>query len=223
LRNGNAGRRIVATMTTKRMGNESAKAYEAFKTYAEMGATRSHAAVGRTLGKSKKFIERWSSQYDWKERAAQWDNEHAAREEKADEIAKLAFALEREKLRLRIQKKAVEWYDKLFAKAEQIHRWPLDRQTTTQTDAQGNAVAVTIEPIHCRLSDLPRIIECADALGRIAAGLPSKVTSITDPEGKPFTIPQAPAGPVQFVLNVKRTDETERIAADVISKRPAKV
>ena len=209
-------------MSTKRLKDESAKAYAAFKLYAEMGAQRSHAAVGQKLGKSKELLERWSSKFEWVKRAAQWDNEQAKLEENATEKAVETLALEQAKLRTRVQSKAAAWFDKLQGKAEQMLRFPLDRQTTTQTDANGNAVAVTIEPLNWRLSDLARLIELADQLGRLAAGMPSKITGVSDPEGKPFTLPVHLAGPPQpFTIHVERTDESEREIADIIKLRPS--
>ncbi|MDB6035845.1 MAG: hypothetical protein JWM16_6183 [Verrucomicrobiales bacterium] len=40
---------------------ESARAFEAFSVYLNMGPERSLAAVGQKLGKSGSLIERWST------------------------------------------------------------------------------------------------------------------------------------------------------------------
>lgn len=59
----------------ERQENESDVAFEAFKTYRDMGAERSLASVGKKLGKSQTLMERWSSNYSWVDRARSWDDE----------------------------------------------------------------------------------------------------------------------------------------------------
>lgn len=52
---------------------ESWPAYEAFRTYLEMGGGRNLRGVGRKLGKSRQQIEKWSSLNDWVARVDAWD------------------------------------------------------------------------------------------------------------------------------------------------------
>ena len=59
----------------ERQEGESAKAYESFSIYRDMGAGRSLAKVGQEVGKSKKMMEKWSKTHKWVERAEQWDLE----------------------------------------------------------------------------------------------------------------------------------------------------
>ena len=59
----------------ERQDGETAKAYEAFSEYRDMGAERSLAKVGQKLGKSKAQMEKWSKKYSWVARAEQWDLE----------------------------------------------------------------------------------------------------------------------------------------------------
>lgn len=49
----------------ERQEGESEKAYQAFRTYIDLGADRSLAAVGQKLRKSKALMERWSSRWKW--------------------------------------------------------------------------------------------------------------------------------------------------------------
>lgn len=58
----------------ERQKGESLKAFEAFATYRDMDQ-RSLSKVGRTLGKSKALMERWSSAHEWQKRVAAWDAE----------------------------------------------------------------------------------------------------------------------------------------------------
>lgn len=59
----------------ERQDGETARAYEAFSEYRDMGAERSLAKVGQKLGKSKAQMEKWSKKYSWVSRAEQWDLE----------------------------------------------------------------------------------------------------------------------------------------------------
>lgn len=59
----------------ERQPEETAKAYEAFSIYRDMGAERSLAKVGQQLGKSKKQMEKWSKKYSWVDRVETWDIE----------------------------------------------------------------------------------------------------------------------------------------------------
>lgn len=52
---------------------ESTPAWEAFRTYRDMGATRSTAKVARRLGKSKTLMDRWSGANSWQIRVSAYD------------------------------------------------------------------------------------------------------------------------------------------------------
>jgi hypothetical protein len=47
---------------------ESTRAFEAFCAYFELGPRRRYSAAARKVGVSVRTIERWSSQFDWRER-----------------------------------------------------------------------------------------------------------------------------------------------------------
>lgn len=57
-----------------RRADESRPAFEAFRTYLEMGTGRDIRSVGRSLGKSGSLISRWSSRHSWVARAKAWDD-----------------------------------------------------------------------------------------------------------------------------------------------------
>lgn len=75
----------------ERQPGETAKAFEAFALYRDMGATRSVRNVAQVLHKSSTQIGRWSSAFNWPERATAWDAEQdrRAREKQVQEIAKM--------------------------------------------------------------------------------------------------------------------------------------
>lgn len=68
---------------------EGTKPYQAFSLYLLQEDERSTAKVAQELGKSKALIQRWSSQWNWVERAAQYDAEQLRRRrvEQEKEIA----------------------------------------------------------------------------------------------------------------------------------------
>jgi hypothetical protein len=57
----------------ERQTGETAVAFEAFRTYLEMGPSRSLAKVGRALGKSKTLMDRWSKRHAWQTRVAAFE------------------------------------------------------------------------------------------------------------------------------------------------------
>lgn len=56
---------------------ETSKAFEAFCVYRDLGPSRSVAKACRMLGKSKGTLERWTTKYQWTQRATAWDAEVA--------------------------------------------------------------------------------------------------------------------------------------------------
>lgn len=59
----------------ERLTGESAKAFQAFVIYRDLGAERSLAKVATQLGKSTTLIERWSARDAWVTRVEAWDVE----------------------------------------------------------------------------------------------------------------------------------------------------
>lgn len=59
--------------------DESAKAYQAFEVYRDMGPDRSLERVGQLLGKSTVTVERWSTANDWQARVRAFDEAAAAK------------------------------------------------------------------------------------------------------------------------------------------------
>ena len=99
---------------------ESSKAYEAARTYFELGANRSQEAVCKELAKSRALISRWASKYDWVERARIYDNQINKVRQRSRERAE-AMA-EREWARRRAAQREEEYQAarKLLAKVEQM-------------------------------------------------------------------------------------------------------
>jgi len=77
---------------TRPLSRESAKAFEAFCAYRDMGPGRSVAKVGHALGKSTTLMARWSGRWAWVARVATWD---------ADTAVKVAMAQQEEIVEMR--------------------------------------------------------------------------------------------------------------------------
>lgn len=75
----------------ERQEDESTKAYEAFCVYRDMGIQRSVRKVARELNKSETLMARWSTTYNWVDRAAAWDSEQdrVVRQQQLDDIKKM--------------------------------------------------------------------------------------------------------------------------------------
>lgn len=96
----------------ERQKDESSKAFEGFTVYRDMGAERSLAKAGRSLGKSKTLLEKWSSQWNWVERARAYDNE-IERQAKAKAVKEVKEMHSRHiKIALQLQAKALEALNK---------------------------------------------------------------------------------------------------------------
>jgi hypothetical protein len=54
---------------------ESGVAWEAFVAYRDLGASRTHATVGTSLGKSTTLMSRWASVHEWTPRVELWEVE----------------------------------------------------------------------------------------------------------------------------------------------------
>lgn len=75
----------------ERQENETDVAFEAFKTYRDMGLARSLSKVGEALGKSETLMSRWSSEHNWVDRARAWEDEQdrILRNEQIEDIKKM--------------------------------------------------------------------------------------------------------------------------------------
>lgn len=97
----------------ERQKGESPQAYEAFTSYRNMGPARSLRAVNQELSKSYTIIARWSSSWNWVERARAWDNnlEKAAKREAEKKVKEMTDRHIR--IAMQLQKKALEELDAL--------------------------------------------------------------------------------------------------------------
>lgn len=128
----------------ERLDGESAKAYEAFCTYLEMGEKRSLRAVNQKLLKSYTIIGRWSRTYAWVDRAAAYDAD--LRRQAYEAARKETQKMQTRQIETAIifQKKALEALDKVDVSAlepRDILKFfetaaKIERETRAQSEAQ---------------------------------------------------------------------------------------
>ena len=97
----------------ERQNGESAKAFEAFTIYRDMGKDRTISATARQLGKNRTLIDRWKERWNWKERVRAYDNDldQAAHEEALKNVREM----QRRQIgiAIKIQQKAMEALNKI--------------------------------------------------------------------------------------------------------------
>ena len=155
----------------ERKPNESAKAFEAFTTYANLGPQRSLAAVGEALGKSEGLIERWSRRYDWGHRVRAHDARLAAVKREAEEAqVRAENAVWAERTR---EVRATEW-----TISQDCVRVVLEALKRFLENARRGST----------LGDIARLAEVASKLSRLATGMPTDRTEVTGQDGGPIQL-----------------------------------
>jgi hypothetical protein len=195
-------------ISTGRLKNESAVAYEAWRHYAEMGEERTIEKVAAKLQKSFTIIARWSRVHHWQERIITWQHEDAQRQIDAKAKAALESARLVEKRKQQVHDRAWEMAQKLFEKATAMLNTPLlesqvgaDEVHTTPDGKTTTIKRTILTPAGWTFGTAAKIIETSDALARLALGMPQKVHALTDKEGG--ALPTV-APPMQLVVNVTR-------------------
>ena len=127
---------------------ESAKAFEAFAIYRDMGVERSVRKVTQRLNKSLTLIGKWSSRYNWPERARAYDRD-LDRQAHAQAVREVRSMTNRHiRIAMQLQAKALEALEQLnvatlspkmqlafLAKATEIER--MNRLSAAGMDDSG--------------------------------------------------------------------------------------
>lgn len=97
----------------ERQKGESAKAYEAFKCYRDLGSTRSVSKVAQKCEKSDTIIRRWSSRWNWTERIRAWDNDIAGQEYETQKQEYQKMRLQQLQIAMQLQQVAYDGLKKM--------------------------------------------------------------------------------------------------------------
>ncbi len=117
-----------------RQEGESARAFEAFALYRDMGPERSLAKVGRGLGKSRGLMERWSSAHDWVDRVEALEARDSMIKLEAVETHLEAVADDHGKREVALQGRALALREMAAEQAEKMLEWPLTQQRVIRED-----------------------------------------------------------------------------------------
>lgn len=119
---------------------ESAKAFEAFKVYRDLGAKRSITLVCERLDKTRALIGRWSAKYQWVTRAAAWDREDDRKFLAEQRYARKSIARKQQRMVGTFQSKLLQRLNTLDPSelsAAELIRW---LEITTKIEAQSAEV-----------------------------------------------------------------------------------
>lgn len=165
----------------ERRQGEPAKTYMIFQEYLNLAPQdRTFIEVGKITRRYPGGISKLASHWDWKERAAAYD-EHLAiimQESRMRQFEKEAERWAQRQITLR----DTEWdlHEKLMDKAKRMLEFPLAR---AKTDKDGKTTI--IEPVKWFMGDVPKIAQTASQLGRLAASMETsrqKIESEVDKE-----------------------------------------
>lgn len=150
-----------------RREDETAKAYQAFLTYLEMGVqARSIREVARVLGKSDTLIGRWSSGHDWVSRSKEWD-EHQQQLVNTERTERRKAILDRESADA---EKLLKQWDELFSLGKAF------KVSKTETLPDGNMIK-TVEVGVSEWRALTALRKQISSLIRRAAEMPETITN----------------------------------------------
>lgn len=150
----------------EQLPKESAKAFEAFSVYLNMGPERSLGAVGQKLGKSRGLLERWSAKFDWAGRVQAQAAYLAVVEREATEAVARGRSAVWVKRQQEIREREWEMHEKCIAAAK-----------------RGLAAFMEREKVYANLADISRMLEVASKLGRLATGMATDKTEVTGEDG----------------------------------------
>lgn len=160
--------------------DESGAAFEAFKTFLDLGIARTvSAAYRQKTGKASAKMAsgqwiKWAKRYEWFARAQEFDRYVATIEAREEESA---FAASRRlwvSRRSDVQNSAWTLAEALEKKAREILDLPTVQRIETRTeDEGGKKVTVTVinNPVRASYSEAIRAAEVADKLRRLAVGM----------------------------------------------------
>lgn len=134
-----------------RQENESAKAFEAFELYRDMGSERSHRAVAEALyGVQAKYsirtVHEWSRKFDWVARVDALDARDEMVRREAVEAHVQANAEDRAKREAALLDRALAVRESAMTQAEKMTNWPLAAQRVVREGPDGEEATYVFTP-----------------------------------------------------------------------------
>lgn len=155
------------------MKGETAKAYHAFVMYRSLGPTRTLRAAREKFEEefgsvNVNSVENWSSNFNWPERALEWDSYEVEASVKAaiDNKKKVLAAVAREEER-RIRRTA-NFIERAFDRASEMLEYPIKQMITEEVipgeDGKTTIVKQTYEPVRWQLRDAAMMVQVAQKM-----------------------------------------------------------
>jgi hypothetical protein len=135
-----------------RQPDESARAFEAFELYRDMGAERSLAKVGRELGKSTALMERWSATHDWVDRVKALEARDAMLMRDAVQRHLAERAEDHARRESKLREKALEVRERAMDRSLTMLKSPFYKQERVVDGPGGEEVTVVMLPANWSLS-----------------------------------------------------------------------
>lgn len=164
----------------ERQPEETARAYEAFVVYRDLGPARSLAKVGQALGKSTGLMERWSRTHEWVARVEALEARDEMLRREAIEEHESERARDLEERRLKLREKLLENGEKAAEQEALMLSWPLVEQRFVRPDPDDPDKKETVILVPARWTK-GTAKQLHDIASR-AAGEPEKV-ALTTPDG----------------------------------------
>ncbi len=163
---------IIGT-TWERQPGESAKAHAAARCYFELGPDRSLDEVHRKFGKSTRLLARWSSEWNWVERAQSYDAHIHAFEQQAKERAITEEANKWAERRAAQREAEYTVAQKLLERAQTMLTFPL---AVVEKTIEGEKTV--INPTRWSMRDAARLSDVASKLARLVLELETDRTQL---------------------------------------------
>lgn len=150
-----------------RQSGEGVKPFSAFKIYLDLGEDRSLEKVSQKSAKSIPLLKRWSSRWEWVNRAAAYDTHIAVIEEIARDKERSKRAAEIERRRIQVQDSSWLLFQEIDNRVKKMLAFPL-------ADCISKDGQTVVKAARWTYDTLPRLVEAMVKLGKIAAGIGSE-------------------------------------------------
>lgn len=162
---------LTTSRSFDRIEGENPKAFEAFVLYRNMGPDRTLAKTAVQLGRVPgyvRYLEEWSADWNWRERARYWDD---LIEQKARERAEAYIPIWEQRRQVALERMML-FSAKLMSKAEAMLDHPIVKEVTRESDDGRNHYTI-IEPAGWTWAGLATVVRTAAELqaATIAEGL----------------------------------------------------
>jgi hypothetical protein len=177
-----ASKRRTSSTSFDRIEGEGPKSFTAFRAYRDMGPDRTIDDVRKSLGRDtgyERLLYKWSSEFNWVERARAWDN---MLEHKAREYAEGFIPVWEQRRQAALEAMWV-FSEKLMARAEAMLSHPIVKEVTMESE-DGRTHYTIVRPCGWSWSSVATVVKTAAELQAavIAEGLLSSDDEAFDVE-----------------------------------------